>query len=144
GGWRAVRAPPSNETPPEGRGQLTKQLLALGLLAAVSAVAFLLLTRDPSEPLAVVAVVGGAAVGMGGGVALVGGAVEERDAALARPRPRRPEIARAIRRGIEVGGLVAALGLLRVVDGLSLITGGFVVAGFVLADLVLTARPSAR
>jgi hypothetical protein len=27
---------------------------------------------------------------------------------------------------------------------LSLITGGFVVAGFVLAELVLTARPAAR
>jgi hypothetical protein len=39
---------------------------------------------------------------------------------------------------VEVGALVAALGLLRAVDGLSLITGGFVVAGFVLAELVLT------
>jgi hypothetical protein len=49
-----------------------------------------------------------------------------------------------VRRGVEVGALVAALGLLRAVDGLSLITGGFVVAGFVLAELILTARPAAR
>jgi hypothetical protein len=37
-----------------------------------------------------------------------------------------------------------ALGLLRAVDGLSIITGGFVIVGFVLAELVLTARPAAR
>jgi hypothetical protein len=49
-----------------------------------------------------------------------------------------------VRRGIEVGALLAALGLLRAIDGLSLITGGFVVAGFVLAEFVLTARPTAR
>jgi len=107
-------------------------------------VILLLLTRDPSEPLAVAAVVGGSAIAMACAVALVGVAVEERDAALARPRRRQPLRARAVRRGIEVGALVAALGLLRAVDGLSLITGGFVVAGFVLAELVLTARPAAR
>jgi hypothetical protein len=45
----------------------------------------------------------------------------------------------AVRRGVEIGVLVAALGLLRAVDGLTLITGGFVVAGFVLAELVLSA-----
>jgi heme O synthase-like polyprenyltransferase len=104
----------------------------------------LLLTRDPTEPLAVAAVVGASAIAMACAVALVGVAVEERDAALARPRRRRPLRARAVRRGIEVGALVAALGLLRAVDGLSLITGGFVVAGFVMAELVLTARPEAR
>jgi heme O synthase-like polyprenyltransferase len=110
----------------------------------MAAVIFLLLTRDPTEPLAVAAVVGGSAVAVACAVALVGVAVEERDAALARPRRRHPQRARAVRRGIEVGALVAALGLLRAVDGLSLITGGFVVAGFVLAELVLTARPAAR
>jgi heme O synthase-like polyprenyltransferase len=103
-----------------------------------------LLTRDPSEPLAVAAVVGGAAVALACAVALVGVAVEERDAALARPRRRHPRRVRAVRRGIEVGALVAALGLLRAVDGLTLITGGFVVAGFVVAELVLTTRPAAR
>ena len=111
---------------------------------AIVAVVFLLLTRDPSEPLAVVGVVVGSAVALACAVALVGVAVEERDSALARPRRRRPQSARAVRRGVEVGALVAALGLLRAVDGLSLITGGFVVAGFVLAELVLTTRPAAR
>ena len=105
---------------------------------------FVLLTRDPTEPLAVAAVVGGSAVGIACAVALVGVAVEERDAALERPRRRRPQRAPAVRRGIEVGALLAALGLLRAVDGLSIITGGFVVAGFVLAELVLTARPAPR
>ena len=105
---------------------------------------FLVVTRDPIDPLGVAAVVGGFAIATACAVALVGLAVEERDAALARPRRRQPQRARAIRRGVEVGALVAALGLLRAVDGLSLITGGFVVAGFVLAELVLTARPAAR
>ena len=104
---------------------------------------FLLLTRDPTEPLAVAAVVGGSAVALGSAVASVGLAVEERDAALARPRSRRPDRTRALRRGLEVGALVAALGLLRAVDGLSLITAGFVVAGFVLAELVLSASSTA-
>jgi hypothetical protein len=103
-----------------------------------------LVTRDPSEPLAVAGVVTAAAVAIACAVALVGVAVEERDAAVARPRRRYPRRLPALRRGVEVGALVAALGLLRAVDGLSLITGGFVVAGFVLAELVLTARPAPR
>jgi heme O synthase-like polyprenyltransferase len=107
-------------------------------------VIFVLLTRDPTEPLAVAAVVGGSAIGIACAVALIGVAVEERDAALARPRRRPPARAPAVRRGVEVGALLAALGLLRAVDGLSMITGGFVVAGFVLAELVLTARPAPR
>ncbi len=108
-------------------------------MAAFAAVTYLVLTRDPTDPLAVGAVVGGSAITLACAVALVGLAVEERDAALARPRARRPQRLRAVRRGIEIGALVAALGLLRAVDGLSLITGGFVVVGFVLAELVLSA-----
>jgi len=111
---------------------------------AIAAVVFLLLTRDPSEPLAVAAVVAGASVAIACAVALVGVAVEERDAAFARPRRRHPRRVPAVRRGVEVGALLAAFGLLRAVDGLSVITGGFVVAGFILAELVLTARPAAR
>jgi hypothetical protein len=103
-----------------------------------------LVTRDPSEPLAVAGVVGAAALAIGCAVALIGVAVEERDAGVARPRRRHPRRVPAVRRGVEVGALVAALGLLRAVDGLSLVTGGFVVAGLVLAELVLTARPAAR
>jgi heme O synthase-like polyprenyltransferase len=102
------------------------------------------LSRDPTEPLAIAAVVAGSAVAVACAVALVGVTVEERDAALARPRRRHPRRVPAIRRGIELGALVAALGLLRAVDGLTLITGGFVVAGLVLAEIVLSARPAAR
>jgi hypothetical protein len=107
-------------------------------------VIFVVLTRDPTEPLAVAAVVAGSAVALACLVAFLGVAVEERDAALARPRRRRPRRVVAVRRGAEIGALVAALGLLRAVDGLTLITGGFVVAGFVMAELVLSARREAR
>jgi hypothetical protein len=107
-------------------------------------VIFIVLTRDPSEPLAVAAVIGASGVAAACTVAFLGVAVEERDAALAHPRRRRPRRAAAVRRGAEIGALVASLGLLRAVDGLTLITGGFVVAGFLLAELVLSARPAAR
>jgi hypothetical protein len=40
-----------------------------------------------------------------------------------------------------MGAIVAALLWLRAVDGLSLLTGLFVVAAFVGAELVLSARP---
>jgi hypothetical protein len=83
-------------------------------------------------------VIAGSSIGIACAVALVGVAVEERDAALARPRPRRARRLPPIRRGLELGALVAALGLLRAIDGLTLITGGFVVGGFVLAEIVLS------
>jgi hypothetical protein len=72
--------------------------------------------------------------------ALIAIAIDERLAAVARPRGRAPRRARALRRGLELGLLVAALGVLRAVDALSVITGGFVLAGFALAELVLSAR----
>jgi hypothetical protein len=106
-------------------------------------VIFVVLTRDPTEPLAIAAVIATSAVTVACTVALVAVAVEERDSALSRPRRRRPRRGRALRRGVEIGILVAALGLLRAVDGLTLITGGFVVAGFVLAELVLSASSTA-
>ena len=108
-------------------------------MAATAAVILLVLTRDPTDPLAVAAVIGGSSIAIACAVALMGVAVEDRDAALARPRPRRPRRFRAVRRGLEIGALVAALGLLRAIDGLTVITGGFVVAGFALAELVLSA-----
>ena len=104
---------------------------------------FLVLTRDPTDPLAVAAVIGGSSIAIACAVALIGVAVEERDTTLARPRPRRPRRFRAVRRGLEIGALVAALGLLRAIDGLTVITGGFVVAGFALAELVLSASSTA-
>jgi hypothetical protein len=47
----------------------------------------------------------------------------------------------ALRRGIEVTAIVGLLLLLRVVDGLTVITGGFIVLGFVVAEVILSARP---
>jgi hypothetical protein len=56
---------------------------------------------------------------------------------------RRRRSAPALRRGIEVTAIVGLLLLLRVVDGLTLITGGFIVLGFFVAELILSARSSA-
>jgi hypothetical protein len=81
-----------------------------------------------------------------GVAALLALALEERSAAFSRPRRREPRAARALRRGLGLGAVVAALGLLRAVDGLSVLTGGFVVAGFLLAEAVLlrSARSGSR
>lgn len=54
---------------------------------------------------------------------------------------RRRAVAPALRRGIEVTAIVGLLLLLRVVDGLTVITGGFIVLGFMVAEFILSARP---
>jgi len=51
-------------------------------------------------------------------------------------------VAPSLRRGIEVTAIVGLLLLLRVVDGLTVITGGFIVLGFLVAEVILSARPS--
>lgn len=58
-------------------------------------------------------------------------------------RGRHRTVAPALRRGIEVTAIVGLLLLLRVVDGLTVITGGFIVLGFVIAEVILSARPRA-
>ncbi|HEV8536403.1 MAG TPA: hypothetical protein VGR87_11925 [Candidatus Limnocylindria bacterium] len=105
-----------------------------------------MITRDPSEHMAVGAVICGVAAAIGCLAAALGLALEERAAAHARPRRRTPRRGPALRRGLALGVTVAALGLLRAIDGLTIVTGGFVVAGFALAELVLmrSARPAAR
>jgi len=60
---------------------------------------------------------------------------------LGEPRRGRRAAAPALRRGIEVTAVVGLLLLLRVVDGLTVLTGGFVVLGFALAEVILSARP---
>jgi hypothetical protein len=62
----------------------------------------------------------------------------------ARGRARRRATSRALRRGATIAVLVAALAMLRAVDGLTFVTGGFVVLGFLLAELVLTAPRATR
>ncbi len=56
-------------------------------------------------------------------------------------RRSRRAVAPALRRGIELTAVVALVSLLRVVDGLTLITGGFVVLGFIVAEVILSTRP---
>jgi hypothetical protein len=60
---------------------------------------------------------------------------------LGQPRRARRAIAPALRRGIEVTAVVGLLLLLRVVDGLTVLTGGFIVLGVVVAEVILSARP---
>ena len=105
-------------------------------------VGFLVWTRDPVGPLTIALVILGTAIAVAGATSVLGLTLEERSAAAARPRRRMPRRGRALRRGIGAGVLVAALGLLRAVDGLTLVTGGFVITGFVLAELVLLTRPT--
>lgn len=102
------------------------------------------LTREPDQPLAVGALIAGAAVAVASAITQVALVLEERSAALARPRRRAPRRGRAVRRGLGLGAAFAVLALLRAVDGLTILTGGFVVAGFALAELVLSARPATR
>lgn len=100
------------------------------------------LTREPTDRVAVVAVVLGAALVAACLTAMVALALEERSASFARPRRRAPRRATAWRRALGVGALVATIGLLRAVDGLTVLTAGFVLAGFILAELVLSTRPA--
>lgn len=60
---------------------------------------------------------------------------------LGEPRRSRRVVAPALRRGIEVTAIVGLILLLRVVDGLTVITGGFIVLGFMVAEVILSARP---
>jgi hypothetical protein len=107
---------------------LVSALVALGAIAAI----------DPDVPLAVGLVVAAVAVCAGALVAAVLLSVR----ASERRRSSRAT-APALRRGIEVTAVVGLLLLLRVVDGLTVITGGFVIIGFLVAEVILSARPRA-
>ncbi len=114
----------------------------LGVVAAAAVVvaAVVMFTRDPEEAWAIAAVIGALSIAAGSLAVVL---------QLRAPQPgrRRRGAVRegiAIRRGIEVATGLALLLWLRVVDGLSLITAGFVIGAFVVADAVLSAsaRPS--
>ena len=96
-----------------------------------------MLFTDPEVPLAVGLVIAAVAVcsGAASTLLLLGVPVTE-------GRRRQRAAAPALRRGIEVTAVVGLLLLLRVVDGLTLITGGFVVLGFLVAEVILSARPT--
>jgi len=108
-------------------------LVLLCLLIAAAVVGAL----DPEQPLAVAALVLTLGVAVGALVAMF----------LMRVRRRAGRRVAGMRRGValrraaEIGAVVALLLWLRVVDGLSIITGAFVIAAFVAAELILSARP---
>jgi hypothetical protein len=106
--------------------------IASALIAGGSIVAV-----DPDAPLAIGVVIAAVAVCAGAVVAAL-----LLSLSLGESRRRQRPAAPALRRGIEVTAVVGLLLLLRVVDGLTVITGGFVVAGFLVAEAILSARPS--
>jgi hypothetical protein len=108
------------------------------LVAAASALiaAGAILAIDPDVPLAVGLVIAAVAVCSGAIAAALLLSVRATE-----NRRRRRAVAPALRRGIEVTATVGLLLLLRVVDGLTVITGGFVIVGFIVAEVILSARP---
>jgi hypothetical protein len=108
---------------------------ALTALVAVAA----MLAVDPDVPLAVGLVIAAVAVCLGAIAALL--LLSFSSLSAEGRRERRRAVAPALRRGIEVTAIVGLLLLLRVVDGLTVITGGFVVLGFLVAEVILSARP---
>ena len=108
-------------------------LVLAGILVAVAVV----FTRDPEEPWAVALLILSLGLATGAGAY----AWQQRPSRTGERRGPRPRPADALRRAFESGAIVAALLWLRAVDGLSPLTAVFVVAAFVVAELVLSARP---
>jgi hypothetical protein len=106
--------------------------IASGLIAVGAIVAV-----DPDVPFAIGVVIAAVAVCAGAVAAAL-----QLSLPLGETRRRQRPAAPALRRGIEVTAIVGLLLLLRVVDGLTVITGGFIIAGFLVAEVVLSARPS--
>jgi hypothetical protein len=107
-------------------------IAGLSGLVAVGAVLFI----DPDAPPAVGLVIAAVSVCAGASAAALLLSLPVGDGSR-----RRRAAPPALRRGIEVAAVVGLLLLLRVVDGLTLITGGFIVFGFVVAEVILSARP---
>ena len=117
--------------------RVIRALLAIAT-AAVAAVAFTVATRDPDGPLSVALVVGGSAIAFGALAAVLLIAAGTRRAK--RGPKRDAAVARGLRRGTMGGAAVALVALLRVLDGLTPLTVIFVVAPFVVAEVVLSTR----
>ncbi len=112
------------------------RLLVVLAAASATGVIAIALTIDPEQPLAVAAMVLAAAVLIGAvaGLVLLAGASDARGR-------RRSGTATAMRRALEAGAIAGLLLVLRVIDGLTLITGGFVIGAFLAAELILSTRP---
>ncbi len=111
-------------------------LLVASLVIAIAVV----LARDPEEPWAVAILIVALGVAVGAGAYAWQHRSPSGGPRRRAPRPRRSD---ALRRAAESGAIVTALLWLRAVDGLSPLTAIFVVASFVVAELVLSARPRA-
>ena len=111
--------------------------MALVAIASAVIAGGSILAVDPDVPFAIGVVIAAVAVCAGAVVAAVLLSIP-----LGESRRRQRPAAPALRRGIEVTAIVGLLLLLRVVDGLTVVTGGFVVAGFLVAEAILSARPS--
>src|SRR5205823_5647958 len=111
--------------------------LSLFALACLLVAAAIVGTRDPNEPWAVAALI----VLLG---ALAGALATMLQLRRRRARGRAPLVTPPIaaRRGLEVGLAIALLLWLRAVDGLSIITAGFVIGAFVVAEAIMSARPA--
>ena len=115
---------------------MNASLLAIAA-AGAAIVAITVATREPSDRIGVALVVGG--------IAMTAGAVAARTLVWAGTRGKRRQeraaaVGLALRRGAAVGAIAGTLALLRVVDGLTPITVGFVVLAFALAEVALSAR----
>jgi hypothetical protein len=96
-----------------------------------------MLAADPDVPLAVGLVIAAASVCSGALTAAVLLSVP-----LGEGGRRRRPASTALRRGIEVTAVVGVLLVLRVIDGLTIVTGGFIILGFAVAEVILSARPT--
>ena len=112
--------------------------VSLLALASVLVVAAVVGTRDPDEPWAVAALI--VALGTFCGALVTMLQLRRR---RARGRATRVSPGIAARRGLEVAIAVALLLWLRAVDGLSVITAAFVLGAFIVAELIISARPAA-
>lgn len=112
------------------------QRVAVAFLACLAVAAIVVLTLDPEQAWAV----GLFILALGGAAGAFATLLQLRRAATRR-RVARSVALVAGRRGLEAGAAVAILLWLRAVDGLSLVTAAFVVVTFVVAELVLAARP---
>jgi len=110
--------------------------LALVAIASAVIAAGSIVAVDPDVPFAIGVVIAAVAVCAGAIAAALMLSIP-----LGESRRLQRRAAPALRRGIEVTAIVGLLLLLRVVDGLTVITGGFIVAGFLVAEAVLSARP---
>ena len=88
--------------------------------------------------MSVALVVGGGAFAVGALAAAIFAGLGSRGAT--RGKRREAAAARALRRGAMVGSAIGLLALLRVLDGLTVLTAVFVIAPFVAAEAVLSVR----